>query len=361
MKYPMLKKTKILSFISQTLIISLITFGLTEITFRIYHKINPSFMFYDTSYNRWRGQPHAEDYNFKLNSQGFKDIEYSKNKSKDTYRIIGLGDSFAFGVVPYKYNYLTLIENKLNQENNQKIELINMGISGIGPKDYLALLVNEGLALNPDMVLLSFYLGNDFLDNSISGKNRRILKDNDSYVVSFFRSLIEIHSKYQGNIYHQNAEYRDDMPTFSDDVYLQMLREKSYIFIEQPAEPEHFQKLFNDALADLLKIKEICDYRNIKLVVVLIPDELQINNQLQAKVAADFPVSLDIFDFTLPNKLLSQKLQKENISYIDILNEFQVAATKKTLYKPNNTHWNIAGNQLAADIIENYLQEEFFK
>ena len=49
----MFKTTKIFLVIRQTLIISLITFGLTEITFRIYHKINPSFMFYDTTYNRW--------------------------------------------------------------------------------------------------------------------------------------------------------------------------------------------------------------------------------------------------------------------------------------------------------------------
>lgn len=357
----MFKTTKIFLVIRQTLIISLITFGLTEITFRIYHKINPSFMFYDTTYNRWRGEPYAEDYDFKLNSQGFKDVEYSQNKAKNTYRIIGLGDSFAFGVVPYKSNYLTLIEKKLNQDKNQKIELINMGITGIGPKDYLALLVNEGLALNPDMILLSFYIGNDFLDNSISEKNRRVLKENDSYVISFLQSLIEIYGKYQGNIYHQNMEYEDDTPTFSDDVYLQMLKEKSYIFIEQPAEPEHFERLFNDALADLVKIKEICDYKNIKLVVVLIPDELQVNSKLVAKVAEDFDVSPDIFDFTLPNKLLSQAFEKYNINYIDVLDEFQVATTKKRLYKPNNTHWNISGNQLAAEVIENYLQAEFFQ
>ncbi|MDJ0556252.1 MAG: SGNH/GDSL hydrolase family protein [Microcoleaceae cyanobacterium MO_207.B10] len=351
---------KVFSVLSQTLIISLITFCLTEITFRIYHKINPSFMFYDTNYNRWRGKPHAEDYNFKLNSQGFKDVEYSPKKDKDIYRIIGIGDSFAFGVVPYKYNYLTVLEEQINQNQSQKIELINMGIAGIGPKDYLALLVNEGLAFNPDMVLLSFYIGNDFLDNSISEKNRRNLKENDSYVFSFFRSLIEIHSKYQGNIYHQDTEYKDDQPTFSDEAYLKMLIEKSPIFIAKPAEPEHFQRLFNDALGDLLKIKEICDYKNIKLVVILIPDELQMDKKLQAQVAKDFNVSPDIFDFSLPNKLLSQEFEKYNIHYIDVLDEFQAVATEKRLYKPNNTHWNISGNQFAADLIENYLQAEFF-
>ncbi len=41
----------------QTLIIFLITFGMTEATFRIYSLINPTFIFYDSSYNRYRGKP----------------------------------------------------------------------------------------------------------------------------------------------------------------------------------------------------------------------------------------------------------------------------------------------------------------
>lgn len=355
-----MKKT--FSILSQIAIVSAIAFVLTEITFRIYHGINPSFMFYDTSYNRWRGKPFAEDYDFRLNSRGFKDVEFSQRKEEGTYRIIGLGDSFAYGVVPYQHNYLTLLEEKLNNNSQKQIEVLNMGLIGTGPKDYLSVLVNEGLALNPDMVLLSFYVGNDFIDNRITAKERQLLSDRDSYVISFVRGLIKIYSQYQGQVYFtKDDKYEDDGATFTDEVYLQHTQERSLIFNSNPAQPEFFQNAFNDALGDLLKIKEICDYKNITLVVVLIPDEVQVSPILQQKVIEAFRVGPDAFDFQLANKLLATEFEKHNINYLDLFDDFRVASGQISLYKPNDTHWNIAGNELAAEVIDNYLSENFFE
>ncbi|MGA6937621.1 MAG: hypothetical protein WB041_19890, partial [Pseudolabrys sp.] len=48
------------------------------------------------------------------------------------------------------------------KQSGHNIELINMGIPSIGPREYLSLLVNEGFALEPDRVLLSFSIGSDF-------------------------------------------------------------------------------------------------------------------------------------------------------------------------------------------------------
>ena len=151
----------VLRSIRQTFLVILITLVLAEITFRIYHHINPSFVFYEDSYNRFRGKPGAPDFDSHLNSRGFKDLEYKQQKKNGVYRIAGIGDSFAFGVVPYRYVYLTRLEEIL-AENWKRTEVINMGIVKTGPNEYLALLVNEGLDLNPDMVLVSFFIGNDF-------------------------------------------------------------------------------------------------------------------------------------------------------------------------------------------------------
>ena len=275
---------KIFSLLRQTVIISLITFGFTEVVFRIYHKINPSFMFYDpSSYNRWRGKPLSTDYDFQLNSRGFKDVEFTKEKAESTYRIIGIGDSFAYGGIPYKHNFLTLLESKLNQDSQQSIELINMGIIAIGPKDYLSLFVNEGLELNPDMLLLSFYIGNDFSDNYKSKQDRKLLTVQSSYVLSFFDFMIKVNSKFEGNLYHHGIEYREDLPTVPDDFHLQEAKNRSYIFIKN-LEKTDFLEHFNDAFSDLLKIKEICDRQNINLVVVLMPDEVQVIKPLREKV-----------------------------------------------------------------------------
>lgn len=372
LKLPMQKKSLLLKqglrIAGQTVLITAITFTLTEITFRIYHRLNPSFMFYDTSYNRWRGKPHADDYTFQLNSSGFKDLEFSRKKDKNTFRIVSLGDSFSYGVVPYEYNYLTVLEENLNQSHQSdnsskkinKIEVYNMGIIGTGPKDYLSILVNESLAFKPNLIMVGFYLGNDFIDNRITAKERKILKDNESYVVTFLQGLMKIHSNFKGHVhFKKDAQYADQQATFGDGNYLQMLREKSMIFIKNPVDPTFFQQAFDDALADLIKIKEVAEYHKIPLLVVLIPDEVQVNQRWQQAVINDYHVTPDTFDFQLPNKLLAKALTKNNIAYLDLTEKFIEVGQNKYLYKPNDTHWNIAGNQLAADTISEYLSKNF--
>ena len=94
------------------LIIVLITVALGELGLRIYNSIDPLPIFYSESYNRFRGKPFAPNWNFHLNSRGFNDVEFSTHKTPGTTRILGIGDSFAFGVVPYEYNYLTLVETE---------------------------------------------------------------------------------------------------------------------------------------------------------------------------------------------------------------------------------------------------------
>ena len=114
------------------LIIVLITVALGELSLRIYNSIDPLPIFYSESYNQFRGKPFAPNGSFHLNSRGFNDVEFNTRKAADTTRILGIGDSFAFGIVPYEYNYLTLVEQNLKQSGHN-VELINMGIPSIGP------------------------------------------------------------------------------------------------------------------------------------------------------------------------------------------------------------------------------------
>jgi hypothetical protein len=55
-------------------------------------------------------------------------------KEPGTFRVLGLGDSFAFGVVAYAFNYLTVIEEKL-KSSDMAFELINMGIPLSAPEN----------------------------------------------------------------------------------------------------------------------------------------------------------------------------------------------------------------------------------
>ena len=326
-------------------VIVLVTFCLTELSFRIYNYFDPSFIFYSNSYDRYRGKPHSKVYDFRLNSLGFKDKEFGPKKA-DVYRIIGIGDSFTFGVVPYKYNYLTVLESNLKKDN-YNIEILNMGIPSIGPKEYLALFVREGLKLKPDMLLLTFYIGNDYFDCLEHEKLYEY-----SYVATFINYLITIGTKYKGKIYAQGTYY-DDKPTIDKKEYLEILEHRSFIYIKGNG---RLAKLDKIAFHYLSMINDICKRRHIKFVVVIAPDEIQISRNLQEEVIKDYYPKLkeDQWDITQPNRLLIDELDKLGVKYINLYPYF-AKKTGERLYVPQNTHWNIAGNRLAANVIQAYM------
>lgn len=331
----------------QTLVILVITFALTEIAFRVYNHFNPSFVFPDTSYNRFRGKPNSADYDFHLNSKGFKDLEFTKEKKPGVYRIVAFGDSFAYGVVPYQHNYLTLLDERLNHAV-RKTEVINMGIVSTGPSDYLALLTAEGLELQPDLVLVSFFIGNDFQRDR---KPRNLCSY--SYACSFVRYLV-ISRPYEGKIIHEPAVYDDNAPGMKDDNFTEIEMRGSEIYRKGNAE---FAGDFEAAMKSLTSIKQLCDERKIALTVVLIPDQVQVDQTLQARVLKLKEVNSkpEDFDFELPNRLLASRLKQQDIAVIDLLAEFGRVGRETVLYKPRDTHWNIAGNRLAAEAIAGEL------
>ena len=69
-----------------------------------------------------------------INSDGFRDKEYPLEKSKNTFRIIILGDSVTSGFgVENNESYPEILEAKLNALNNGiNYEVLNFGVWGYG-------------------------------------------------------------------------------------------------------------------------------------------------------------------------------------------------------------------------------------
>lgn len=346
---------KILKYFSLFLIMFIVTVALAEVTFRLYHVFNPTFVFYDDAYNRWRVKPRSVDFGFIINSLGFKDVEFSVAKPNDLYRIIAIGDSFSYGVVPYQYNYLTVVENQL-KSTNPNIEVMNMGIPGTGPRDYLALFVNEALAYRPDALLLTFFIGNDFDDNHGS---QHLRQTSPFFVVQFLRFIFKLHEHFDGNVFHppQLEAYQDSAPSFTPEAYMAIQRQRSWQYRTDRENQSTFATRLQDVLVDIQQIQAICQRENIALTIALAPSEIQVNSELQQQMmAVDGSQLSNSFDFHSPPKQLKNALEKANIGYIDLLPAFLEQGAQTPLYIPRNTHWNIAGNRLAAEVIRPVLQ-----
>ena len=100
------------------------------------------------------------------NSFGFNDIERKKQRVANIKRIIVLGDSFNWSG-GMGGNYINLLNKMLNTDTNI-FEVFNMGFPAIGPGYLYKLLINEAFDYSPDIVMLSFFINNDFQKTKIN-------------------------------------------------------------------------------------------------------------------------------------------------------------------------------------------------
>jgi len=104
----------------------------------------------------------------KINSDGFRDREFSIEKPNNTFRIICLGDSFTFGQgVELNESYPKVLERKLNSLNNGvKYEVLNFGVPGYNTWQEVEMLDVKGLKYSPDMVIFG-YVHNDIVNTTL--------------------------------------------------------------------------------------------------------------------------------------------------------------------------------------------------
>jgi len=95
----------------------------------------------------------------RTNRLGFRNAEFGEKKG---LRILFLGDSIIFGDYLPEDQTIVRQVDALSKADGRNWELINAGVGAICLKDEVAILVETGLSIDPDVVVVGFYL-NDFL------------------------------------------------------------------------------------------------------------------------------------------------------------------------------------------------------
>jgi len=93
-----------------------------------------------------------------LNSEGFREAEFSQEKPSSAFRILCLGDSWTFGAnVGQDEAYPQRLRSLLKQEFPvANFEVFNLGMLGYASYHGLQVLKTRALDLNPDFVVLAF-------------------------------------------------------------------------------------------------------------------------------------------------------------------------------------------------------------
>jgi hypothetical protein len=112
------------------------------------------------------------DIDLVINSKGLRDREFPYEKPRGTRRILSLGDSFAAGYgVEADETYAKVLERRLRSRRPGGVtwEVLNAAVGSTGTAHQLAYYVKEGRKYSPDIVLVGFFVSNDFWDTRASG------------------------------------------------------------------------------------------------------------------------------------------------------------------------------------------------
>jgi lysophospholipase L1-like esterase len=128
--------------------------------------------FFDLDYIPVRGRPNdvrrIERSEFSvhvgLNALGFRERRLPSPKPPGVRRVVALGDSFTqgYGVEEHEA-WPRRLETVLDARGRGPYEVVNLGVPGTNPRDYVSHLRDPGLAYEPDVVLVTV-MGNDVQD-----------------------------------------------------------------------------------------------------------------------------------------------------------------------------------------------------
>lgn len=307
-----------------------------------------------------------------LNSLGYRGQEFSYQKDPNVFRILVVGDSFTFGHgVNDDQTYSYQLNQRLKDQGN--FEVINAGyMAAFSPDSYYLYLKEKGLKLQPNLVLLGFFIWNDISDLKETVWLSADEQGLPTRILSQFRTVDS-----EGRLTQTTAKHRYQYPLLRNSQIFQLLYahktsalEKVFQLFDQSPNlnPERqMQTVYTNCIFDsrcfeksyltewekvqkvLLTTNEMLKKQNIPLLVVLIPARQQvIQNEKNFPLNDEQKAGI--------NKKISEFLSNSEINFLDLQLPFQELDCQDC-YFAEDAHWTAKGHQFAAKQLAKYLLE----
>jgi lysophospholipase L1-like esterase len=346
------------------LVLELLLLTFNDLVFRhTFYMYNPDLGF--------RVRPYAQWGAYQANEFGFNDHDYPHHKEPGAYRILILSDSFNWAGGPTG-NYTALLEQKFATEFGPgRVEVINAGYSRTHTAEQLAILKKFGLQYNPDLVVLGFFAGNDFFDaqpwrrrivvggtqvdlDTRLGREMTLLGQPLVAQSRLYLFLQEWYTTRQYKVQAQPPALEEEPVTVGvslpTEEYLAMEYARMQVANwEQASAVQPNEEYIFDSLRAM---RELLAERKIGFIVAAYPDEFQVDEALRQAVIARYEFDPTPYQWDRPQGRLWEFCTAQGIEFYDLLPTFQEAHQQgQRLYLPNDSHWNKAGNELAAQYL----------
>lgn len=297
----------------------------------------------------YRGVLNGRDFSeipIHTNRLGFRDEEHDPGLLAESRPILFLGDSYVFGWgVRREQRVSELFADELRRHAIDA-PVINMAVAGTGTYQALDLLSAFGQPLNPRLVILGFFVGNDFLDNQAAAA---IVPDLPGLGGDVVPSLTLVDASERSRALSLRELLRTS-PVFNLVKYglwesstfrrlfnrLEIQNDRIALYTAQS--DDLFNRLYGPSLKALQEIAQLTRTEGIPMLVLIIPDQLQV---LEPQLFEDY-------DSLKPQRILSQHLAKLGIPYLDLLPVFTSAPDPQQLFFREDKHWSRVGHALVA-------------
>jgi hypothetical protein len=159
--------------------------------------------------------------------------------------------------------------------------------------------------------------------------------------------------RYGREIPEYTRRYDPRRPTFEKETFEEMASNRSKLYLKK--ESARLDLLFSGVEPVIRSMAASAKSVGTKLSIVLIPDEVQVDPMLFEVVRKRNGLELDDFDLDGPQRRILALCRDLEIQCLDLLPAFKKQARGLKLYQLQDTHWNLAGNQLAADLISDAI------
>lgn len=319
------------------------------------------------------------DITININSFGQRDKEHWSDIKDNNFRILALGDSFTMGYgVDEKDTYIALLSEKLKEASSQKAEIINASVFGYSPLIYNLYLQKKGLSFDPDMVMVFFTL-TDFwedrqrfleLKKSYPDLTEEELLDKiESADVQFKFELInsptgqvikvstlqKVKSYLRSNfiLYATVVDFikKRNQPAQQDVIYQGDIDRDIVALIRgDKISQDNWEELFRVPIHNLKIISRLLAARDIDLVIVLVPEAVQVSDQeWPNRIALGLPANFDDPRGPFQEEII-KRLADEKINFVNLLPDFH-QSNIFPLYFTKDGHFRESGHRLAAEII----------
>lgn len=290
------------------------------------------------------------DYFVRTNSLGLASPEVDMAKTPDEFRIFIIGDAFTMPEgMEYESAYPFLLEKKLRQSfPERKISVINGGVTGFGPNEFLAQLEKYADTIKPDLVINQFFV-NEFEEVNIElgGRNAGIGFDLKKSARQYYfgNTQVPVHyvRKFYGSFNHEDRSfnYRKSLISFYE--------KNSHFYADSIL--EKIDRYFD-------KINELCTEKNCKLLIMFVPGQIVVSDP---GYISYFPSWVDLSDTSLyspdkPNRIIEKMCSSKNIPFTDVTEPLK-KHKPQPVYFTGSWHWNEEGHRVAAGMLEDAMKK----